>query len=73
MLRPHHLLPLLVLLLPLAAIHAEALEEAYGHGPPYYGRTTNMDKWSSPLPFLGAIDAVVLVLGIGLVGLARRG
>jgi hypothetical protein len=23
-------------------------DEAYGAGPPYYGRTTNMDKWEDP-------------------------
>jgi hypothetical protein len=42
------------------------LVEAYGDGPPYYGRTTNMDKWSDPLPALVVVDLLVLVL-IGLI------
>ncbi|MBB3257481.1 hypothetical protein F4827_002346 [Paraburkholderia bannensis] len=37
------------------------LSEAYGGGPPYYSRTTNMDKWSSPLPVLGPIDVLVAI------------
>jgi hypothetical protein len=28
----------------------DTLAEAYGAGPPYYGMTTNMDKWESPWP-----------------------
>ncbi|WP_434113714.1 hypothetical protein [Paraburkholderia caffeinilytica] len=36
------------------------IEEAFGSGPPYYGQTTNMDKWFDPLPMLAVVD----VLGI---------
>jgi hypothetical protein len=36
--------------------------EAYGAGPPYYGRTTNMDKWQDPMGRL----VVVNVTGFGL-------
>ncbi len=48
--------------------------EHYGAGPPYYGRTTNMDKWSSPvLPIVlvntGGIAAIAATL---LVARARR-
>ncbi|OMH39752.1 hypothetical protein BGP75_01470 [Motiliproteus sp. MSK22-1] len=43
------------------------LSEAYGAGPPYYGQTANMDKWSDPIPFLAVLDiaatAVLSVLG----------
>lgn len=30
----------------------DSIVGAYGDGPPYYGRTTNMDKWESPVPAL---------------------
>jgi hypothetical protein len=43
------------------------LEEAFGNGPPYYGRTANMDKWSNPVPVLLMVDFSVL-LAAGLVG-----
>ena len=33
-----------------------ALSEAYGSGPPYYGRTQNMDKWTDPIPVLALLD-----------------
>jgi hypothetical protein len=36
------------------------LTEAYGSGPPYYNRTTNMDKWSSPIPFLIVVNLIAL-------------
>ena len=39
------------------------LREAYGAGPPYYGRTVNMDKWSNPAPEL----AVVNGMGLGAI------
>lgn len=38
------------------------LAEAYGGGPPYYNRTTNMDKWENPIPFLLLIDIVIIVM-----------
>ncbi len=37
-----------------------ALLEAYGSGPPYYRRTTNMDKWQSPIP-------TAVIIGFGSV------
>jgi hypothetical protein len=52
----------LVLLLAAIWINFEVLTEAYGAGSPYYSRTTNMDKWTSPLPYLIPFDVVVLVL-----------
>jgi hypothetical protein len=36
------------------------ISDAYGEGPPYYGRTVNMDKWTSPLPIVVPIDLVAL-------------
>jgi hypothetical protein len=47
-----------------------SLNEAYGSGPPYYSRTTNMDKWVNPLPVL--IPLNVVVLGV-LLFVVRRG
>ena len=46
--------------------------ESYGSGPPYYGRTTNMDKWTNPVPGLLAIGLPGLVLAGGLAYLALR-
>jgi hypothetical protein len=46
--------------------------ESYGSGPPYYGRTTNMDKWTNPVPGLLAIDLPGLVLAGGLCYLGLR-
>ena len=40
--------------------------EFYGDGPPYYGRTTNMDKWHDPLPLLAFANLIVLAV-IGLI------
>ncbi|RKP50746.1 hypothetical protein [Trinickia fusca] len=53
---------LLVILAMVVAFNAINLIEAYGSGAPYYSRTTNMDKWTNPLPILGAVDAVTVVL-----------
>ena len=64
-----------VLVLAVAAfISYEAITEAYGSGPPYYSRTTNMDKWSNPLPALLLGDAAaILVAGLLMRAGMRRG
>ena len=49
---------LLLLVVLIVAFNAVNLTEAFGNGPPYYGRTTNMDKWSNPLPLLAGVDAI---------------
>nr|WP_110384885.1 hypothetical protein [Paraburkholderia silvatlantica] len=46
--------------------------EAYGSGPPYYSRTTNMDKWSSPLPLLTVVDAVSVLAIVLCFYMLRR-
>ncbi len=46
------------------------LAEAFGSGPPYYNRTTNMDKWENPIPFLLLIDIVIIVMTAILAKLA---
>lgn len=50
------------LLLAAAWINLNILTEAYGAGPPYYSLTTNMDKWTNPLPYLISLDIAVLGL-----------
>ncbi|WP_437587026.1 hypothetical protein [Sorangium sp. So ce1000] len=49
----------------------QLLSEAYGQAPPYYGRTENMDKWTSPIPALllinGGALAVMFLLGFQAV------
>ena len=65
---------LAILLLGLASWFTLAhLLEAFGSGPPYYGRTTNMDKWQNPVPLLISVDAVVLLaLWLLLAPLLKR-
>lgn len=55
-----------------AWISLDLLYEAYGGGPPYYGRTVNMDKWTSPWPMLLATDAAALAI-VALLLAPRRG
>lgn len=57
-----------VLLVALVAyITIDSIIGNFGDGPPYYGRTTNMDKWEDPVPTLLAINILVaaVVLPIG--------
>jgi len=58
----------------VAAFNVTNLMEAYGSGPPYYSRTTNMDKWESPLPVLLSVDAIAMVAiaAFFFTGRARR-
>ena len=60
------------LLVAAAYVNYVSLVDAYGSGPPYYGHTTNMDKWSSPLPGLLMIDGVVLLMVAAAVSLFLR-
>lgn len=43
-----------------AFVTYEAIHEAFGSGPPYYSRSTNMDKWSNPLPIIVVVDTLAL-------------
>lgn len=52
-----------LVLVAAALASYEAISEAYGAGPPYYSRTTNMDKWSNPLPELLVGDGVAALVG----------
>lgn len=45
-----------------AYVNFQLLDEAFGAGPPYFARTTNMDKWVNPVPGLLVLDGVAVVL-----------
>ena len=66
------LLSALALLGFVAWLNYDALREAYGSGPPYYSRTTNMDKWHNPLPGLLALDGIALLVVAAAVAMFRR-
>ncbi|MDR5813403.1 MULTISPECIES: hypothetical protein [unclassified Caballeronia] len=56
----------------LVAWNVLALTEYYGDGPPYYSRTTNMDKWTNPIPLMTVVDSIgALIIG-GILYLMRR-
>lgn len=38
------------------------LHEAFGSGPPYYSQTTNMDKWTNPIPILLIVDTIMMLV-----------
>lgn len=64
-----------IVVLAVCALRTRATYlEYYGDGPPYYGRTTNMDKWQSPMFELVVTNAVGLAWLVALVGywLRRR-
>jgi len=64
---------LLAVVTVLIAFNAINLNESFGNGPPYYARTTNMDKWVNPLPVLATVDAAgILVVAVGIFFLRRR-
>ncbi|KQT86860.1 hypothetical protein ASG48_17655 [Aurantimonas sp. Leaf443] len=60
------------LLVTAVWVNAVTLIEAYGSGPPHYGRTTNMDKWTDPLPWLLPLNAVVIAAVLVLTLAPRR-
>lgn len=57
----------LALLAFVTYVNYDALVGAFGSGPPYYGRSTNMDKWENPIPTLIVVDAVALVVAFFLL------
>lgn len=56
------LLVSLALICFAAYVTYDSIVGAFGSGPPYYGQTTNMDKWQNPIPYLAALDIVVLAV-----------
>jgi hypothetical protein len=72
--RQHLILSLILGLLGLMFfVDYTLLKEAYGSGPPYYGRSVNMDKWMDPLPVVIWFDVIVAVIAGGLCWLWLRG
>ena len=55
------------------SLNVDVYQELYSDGPPYFGRTENMDKWTSPMPWLIPVDAILAAL-LGWIGwhVARR-
>lgn len=51
-----------ILVLFAGYVNIDTIVGAFGDGSPYYGRTTNMDKWENPIPTLVAIDTAVAVI-----------
>ena len=49
----------------------QALSAAFGSGPPYFSRTTNMDKWSDPTSYVALLNLISLTLLAGLYFLRR--
>jgi len=59
---PHfYLLAIWLGLLLLFIFDLLNLSEFYGSGPPYYSRTTNMDKWIDPLPSLIKVNGFFIL------------
>ncbi len=55
----------------LAAVNIAIWTEHYGSGPPYFGRTVNLDKWTSPVSTMLLLNAGVLAI-VALVAIVRR-
>ncbi|WP_427026267.1 hypothetical protein ACP4J4_19245 (plasmid) [Aureimonas ureilytica] len=60
------------LLFVVAWLNAATLIDAYGSGAPHYGRTTNMDKWVDPLPWLLPLDLVAIAGALASAFRSRR-
>lgn len=60
------------LLLGLLFGNYKLLSEAYGQGPPYYGRSTNMDKWSDPLAVLLVANGIGAALVCFIIRIGRK-
>lgn len=53
--------------------NVDILREHFGSGPPYFSRTTNMDKWTDPRPGLVMIDVPALLMtGVAIRLFSRR-
>ena len=63
---------LLVLVAFVVYINVDGLTEAFGSVPPHYSRTTNMDKWTDPLPVLFLLDTISLAAVAGYLWWALR-
>lgn len=59
----------LTIIVLLAWVNYAEITEAFGAGPPYYGQTTNMDKWANPTPYLIKVNlfGIILIIGLKLI------
>lgn len=64
---------LLIVVLAVLYVNVINLWEAYGSGPPHYGRTTNMDKWTNPWPALLVLDGLAVAVCLLLYRFRLRG
>lgn len=71
---PRPLLVAIALVVAVAVLYVNVINlwEAYGSGPPHYGRTTNMDKWTNPWPALLILDGIALAVCLLLYRLGLR-
>ncbi|SAI46912.1 Uncharacterised protein [Bordetella ansorpii] len=71
---PRSLVVVIALVVAVAVLYVNVINlwEAYGSGPPHYGRTTNMDKWTNPWPALLILDGVALAVCLLLHRLRLR-
>lgn len=60
-----------ILLVAVIATYV-SLAEAYGSGPPYFGRTENMDKWRNPVPVLVIVDLACVAVSAVLWRIGSR-
>jgi hypothetical protein len=44
------------------SLNVDVYQELYSAGPPYFGRTENMDKWANPMPWLIPVDGLFVAL-----------
>jgi hypothetical protein len=56
----------------VAYINYDTIVGSFGDGPPYYGRSTNMDKWKNPLPVLLLIDLTMLGIAVLTIRWVRK-
>ncbi len=56
----------------VADVNYDAIVGAFGDGPPYYGQSTNMDKWESPVSTLLIVDALALAIALIVMRWSRR-
>lgn len=69
-----YVLSILVILTVICLFFGDylTLTEFYGAGPPYYSRTTNMDKWINPLPRLIFLNAAGIAIVLILLRLIKK-
>ncbi len=62
----------LAMLAAVAWLNYDAIVGAFGDGPPYYARSTNMDKWENPVPTLIVLDATAVAIALFIFRWSRK-